>query len=385
MPVFHAEVSEETRKKLDDMKINLRKTEDRELLEYFTKWWVEPGPIAETNATTVKAWLDIWLDNTRLNLPEIERSRDVKELFPVDEPYAGHAILIGGGPSIFEDDAQLRYIAENYHGGKIFCCDFAVKRVLECGIKPTHIVSVDAEVGVVAKFLDYPIVREKAKDVKFVLAVSSDPEAVKVVPGEKYFFTPAMDDRILPNVALTIYRLTNKVMLNPAFNVGAFQWILSLNMHIKDVLMVGMDHCYPADTPLHKTQKWDSFIQIIGGKTFKNQDGTVDIEWPCSTCEVPPEDCTEGRICMEKLSSFFFVGRNTFFNTDFLCDSSWVTMKNAFLKIVDLAKEDIRKRFNSEITLYNATPTGILFDEKLLPPIQLQDWVKHHVGPKYIA
>jgi hypothetical protein len=99
---------------------------------------------------------------------------------------------------------------------------------------------------------------------------------------------------------------------------------------------------------------------------------------------VPPEDCVEGKVCMEKLGSFYFIGHNDFFNTDFLCDSSWVTMRGAFLKIVELAKKDIKERYNSEITLYNATPTGILHDKELLPPIFLEDWIKHHVSPKYM-
>lgn len=384
MPIFKAKVSRDIRQKLDDMKFNMRQKTDKDFLEHLVKkWWIEPGPTAETNATTVKSWLDIWLENTRLNMVEILNSNDVSKLFPPKEAgYGGHGIVIGGGPSISRDDSQLRYIAENYHEGVIFCCDFSLKKVLDCGIQPTYIVSVDAEPGTVARFIDHDIVRKKTGNTKYIVATSSHPDTLKVIPGEKYFFTPAMEERILPNVTLTLHKLTGKTILNPAFNVGAFSWILSINMKIKHMLLIGMEHAYPSDTTLDKTQKWESFIQILGGKPVKNKDGTCDAEWPCETCKVPVRKCTEGKICTGKLTSFFFRGHNDFFNTDYLCDSSWITMRNAFMKLVDLAKKDVKEKFNTELTLHNASPTGILHGD-VLPQIRLEDWVTKYAGPQY--
>jgi len=179
---------------------------------------------------------------------------------------------------------------------------------------------------------------------------------------------------MLPNVDFILQKITGKSIMNPGFNVGCFNWILSVYLKIKDVAMIGMEHAYPDGTKITKTQKFRSRVEIIGGKVIDRPDGDIEVEFPCSTCNIPPDQCTDGKMCLEKVYDFFFRGHNDFFNTDYLSDGGFGVMALAFKQLFKQYREDIEKKTGDKITLTNCSPLGILHGDGIEQDY-LENWI----------
>jgi len=379
MPIFVAELSQEEKKKIEDIKYNMNLKTDYDLIKHLVKnWWIEPGDIASMNAITVKSWLPTWLDNLRENLPKIWGGRDVSELFPRREKYEGNAIVIGGGPSLdFDGRKQLRLIAERYRG-TIICVDKTFNKALEEGIEPDYVPTLDAN-PVVAEWFrlskDAERTFERCRSrVKFVAITTIHPKTVQAIPGEIYWFNGGIDERMVPNVGQIIQVMTRKTEMNPGFNTGCYSWLLSVSLKIKDVVMVGMEHAYPAGTKLQDTQKFHSRVQMVGGKIIDKPGGDFEIEFPCSTCQ---KKCEPPKGCLDQIYGFFSKGHNDFFNTDHLTDGGWEVMAETFRKIFNYTRKDIEKETGCKITLHNASPLGILHGDEI-KQMHLKDWLQKY-------
>lgn len=375
MPVFVAELSKEEKKKIEDIKQNMQCKTDYDLIKHLVNnWWIEPGDIAAVNATTLKSWLPIWLDNIRDNLPEIWRGRDIEELFPDQEKFEGHAVIIGGGPSLeLNGRRQLKLIVEKYRG-TVICVDKTFNMALEEGINPDYTPTLDANPIVASWFkLSNKALRNYKRKTRFIAITSIHPETVKAIPGEKYWFNGGIDERMMPNVSQVIRVLTKKTEMNPGFNTGCYSWILSTALKIKDVAMIGMEHAYPAGTKIKQTQKFKSRVQIVGGKIIEKPDGDFDIEFPCSTCT---KACEPPKECMDQIYGFYFKGHNNFFNTDYLSDGGWSVMAETFKKLFNHYKKEVKKETGDEITLTNCSP-GILHGDGIEQDY-LENWLRKH-------
>lgn len=376
MPVFVAELSHEEKQKIEDIKHNMKIKTDYDLIKHIVdNWWIEPGDIASTNAITLRSWLPIWLDNIRENLPEIWKGRDVMELFPNRQNFQGHALIIGGGPSLeFDGRRQLKLIADMYDG-TIICCDKSFNMALEEGINPDYTVSLDAN-PIVAEWFKLSRKAETKYDgkTKFIAITTIHPKTVKAMPGEKFWFNGAIDERMLPNIDCVLQTITGKGSMNPGFNAGCFSWILSISLKIKDAAMVGMEHAYPAETKLKDTQKFKSRVTLIGGKIIEKPDGDFDMEFPCSTCQ---KECEPPNGCMDQIYAFFFKGHNDFFNVDYLSDGGWDVMAGTFRRLFNAHRKHVEAETGDRITLANCSPLGILCGDGI-EQTHLKTWLKQH-------
>jgi len=126
-----------------------------------------------------------WFDNLAVNLPLIREERDVKEL----EKHTGKpAVVVASGPSVDRFN-HLDLLREYQDDFVIFACDSALCKCLRKGVVPHYVVSVDGS-DRVAEFYTGVL----TSGVKYVLSVFVSPRAVELLPKERYWFIPPVDD-----------------------------------------------------------------------------------------------------------------------------------------------------------------------------------------------
>lgn len=138
------------------------------------------------------------------------------------------ALIIGAGPSLEEN---LDKIKDFSFFDYIICTDGAVNKVLERGIIPDYVTTLE-DTPDLDKYYNTDVMREKAHLI-----------------GKAY-----ISDRVDANVikAMKSVGLEVKVASNTSMfltsNVGLFSWFVSfLELNCDEAYLIGMDHCYPID------------------------------------------------------------------------------------------------------------------------------------------
>jgi len=203
---------------------------------------------------TMQAKLGMWAANLRDNLPEINKSRDITELKKIKGP----ALCLAAGASL---NLHLGEIPQ--FRGTILACERNLIQLLEHGIIPDYVVSIDGD-SIMAKFIDHPFVDEHMDKMTAVFATTASPKTVNRWKGEKVFFNAWLDDiNEIKSVSMVFQEITRKATCHTGGHCGATLWYLSYYLKANPIILLGIDMAYPATiTDLSHTFIWEGIKNL---------------------------------------------------------------------------------------------------------------------------
>ena len=208
--------------------------------------------------------LRIWVENLADNMPTIKRRKDISQ---IPKATGKTAIIVGAGPS-FKQRGHME-ILKKAKDHTIISTDRMLVPLLEAKITPDFVVSVDGHRKLIAPYYDSEMVNRDLPTVG-VMAVTVAPGVVKRFQGEKFFFTPMIDEIEQP-VSLTsaISFMTKTSILSTGGNVGIAGIYVAFYLGYKNIILTGLDLGYTVDTPIEKS----AYYQIV-----KEADPTITPE-----------------------------------------------------------------------------------------------------------
>lgn len=153
------------------------------------------------------------------------------------------ALIIGNGPSLTKFK-HLGLINEYGFDGDIFCVTAALKKVLDAGIIPKYIGSLDAE-DKDTNFIDFPIVDEAVKNnpdkMIGLFGTTIHPTTNERYKGNRLFYSGHISELDVANLSHMIHLLTKAPAMNTCGNVGSSLWSLAIFMGYNPIILIGMD------------------------------------------------------------------------------------------------------------------------------------------------
>jgi len=202
----------------------------------------------QINERVMKANFKIWMENIVDNLPVIKMCKNISHI-----PKATRrvAIVVGAGPS-FKEKGHMELLKE-VKNQTIIAVDRMFIPLLGAGICPDIVVSVDGHRELIVKWYDNPLVDENRGTIG-VMAVTVAPNVVKRFSGEKFFFTPLIDELDSPtSLTRAISYMTSTPILSAGGNIGITCVNLAAYLGYKNIILTGMDQGYTIDTPIEKS------------------------------------------------------------------------------------------------------------------------------------
>ena len=193
----------------------------------------------------------MWMENTGENCHTIRKFNDISEI-----PKAGekNAVIVGAGPSFREKNhaSLLREIDRTKLD--IISTDRMLVPLLEEGIVPDLVVTADGHRQFIAGFYTSDLIKPGLKTIA-VLPTMVAPNVVTIFPGEKYFFTPMIDDVDEPlSLSSAIASITGTTVLATGGNVGITSIFLAYYLKYRNIVLTGMDQGYTENTPVDQSQ-----------------------------------------------------------------------------------------------------------------------------------
>lgn len=135
----------------------------------------------DINIATLSRFERIWLKNFLVNLPLIFKSKTLAKIQNQKISAKGlTSALVGGGPSLTAAIQALREHRENIF---IACVDTALKPLINAGIKPDLVFTVDAQ------FLNSKYLFQAPENIPLVAEPTCHPLSIRHWPGDIYFFS----------------------------------------------------------------------------------------------------------------------------------------------------------------------------------------------------
>ena len=268
--------------------------EDKTLEEYI-QFLVRNIHLSPTHHDFVEAGtstlLELWMQNFADNLPYIRfgnnlkitrgefKSNNLSELaeqeYPTfDIPPKGSAIVIGRGPSIF-NNKHLDLLAEKIHNGeycgKICCSDGMLIECLKKDIIPDLTTTVDGS-PIITKWYDHELVAKNASKIKVAMTDTVNHKVYELLNKmgcEIYWFTPLFDDWRSNESWTKMQRLMTKSefqkdslqALTAGGNTGTCAWVMALSLFKRaPIALIGIDFGYPERTNLENTPYYSSVM-----------------------------------------------------------------------------------------------------------------------------
>jgi len=203
---------------------------------------------------TMQAKLGLWAANLRDNLNIINSCEDITTLPKINGP----ALCLAAGASI-----NLHYEEIPEFKGTVFACERNLIQLLEHGIIPDYVVSIDGD-PIMEKFIDYPLVDEHASEMTAVFATTASPKTVNRWKGEKVFFNAWLDDiNEIKSVSMVFQEITRKATSHTGGHCGATLWYLSYYLKANPIILLGIDMAYPISIPdLSHTFIWEGIKHL---------------------------------------------------------------------------------------------------------------------------
>lgn len=264
--------------------------------------------------------LKSWMENLAENMDIIKINKDISQL-----PKARNrdAIIVGGGPS-FGERGHIE-ILKNVRNKTIISTDKMLIPLLKSGITPDFVLSVDGHRKFIEPFYDSELINENLSTVG-IMAVMVAPNVVQKFRGEKFFFTPMIDDADLPvSLSKALSFITKKSILSTGGNTGITCINFAYYLGFKKIILTGMDLGYTMDTPIEKS----AYYPVV-----KEAD-------PAMT----PERYRE---------TYIIEGYNPDFKVKYYTDVTWKS------HIDNLVQQSVHM-FKNGVSIINATEGGTLF------------------------
>ena len=154
------------------------------------------------------------------------------------------ALIIGNGPSL-DTYSHLDALQKYGFNGDIFCVSAAAKKVLEKGIIPKYIISIDAE-EYESSHMNHAIINKYSDKITGIFSTSVNPITNNVFKGDRVFMQGYMKDDMLPNVSHILYLLTKVPSISTCGNVGSTGISIASSMQYNPIILIGMDLSFPS-------------------------------------------------------------------------------------------------------------------------------------------
>jgi len=191
----------------------------------------------------------MWMENISDNISAIRRSGDISK---IPKKTGKTAIIVGAGPSFWEK-GHLDLIKKAQKKFSVITTDRMLVPLLESGVEPDIVVTVDGQREHIISFYDNDLVNEGLSTIG-VMAVTVAPNVVNRFKGSKFFFTPMIDE-IDKNISLStaISYMTRTTILSTGGNVGITSIYLAFYLGYKNIILTGIDLGYTKNTPVEKS------------------------------------------------------------------------------------------------------------------------------------
>jgi len=201
----------------------------------------------QINERVMEVNFKIWMENLVDNLPVIKTCRNISHIPKATERTA---IVVGAGPS-FKEKGHMELL-KDVKNQAIISVDRMFIPLLSAGVTPDIVASVDGQ-EIIIKYYDSPLVDENRGTIG-VMAVTVASNVVKRFPGEKFFFTPLIDE---PDSSTSLTRAINYMTDTPILSAGGNIGITCVNLvaylGYKNIILTGMDQGYTMETPIEKS------------------------------------------------------------------------------------------------------------------------------------
>ena len=165
------------------------------------------------------------------NIKSVERDQNVTKLY---NKYYGKTIYVAGaGPTLISQYEKLRESKSEV----LICVDAALKPLIEAGIEPNYVVSIDAHETIIAEFLKCKL--KHPDQVSLIYFPTLHPDALNVWKGPRYAaYSPSP---LFSNISLCLPRgilFSSGSVIHPAID-------LAVKMGAHDIKLCGVDLSYP--------------------------------------------------------------------------------------------------------------------------------------------
>lgn len=144
------------------------------------------------------------------------------------------ALIIAGGPSL-DTYKHLELLKEYGFKGDIFCVTFILKKLLDNDIIPNYIHSLDGE-GHNTPFIDDERLHKNYDKITAILSTIVHPTTVELFKGNKYFYTPYID-----NISHLFHLITDTPQIPACGNVGSATIVLAAKLGYNPIVLIGLD------------------------------------------------------------------------------------------------------------------------------------------------
>ena len=236
--------------------------------------WVQHG---------TRAMIDLWMYNYARNIPDVldgnsvrllsafkNNSKSTKNHKPINS-----ALVIGGGPSVYENN-QLKTLADSNYKGAILCTDRMLVPCLKNGITPKKfpqffVLTMDPY-QITIKFYNDKIIKKHSKGISAIMSTCTIHETIEICKNHGlniFWFHPLIDDFRKQGSVSKLMNMMSKSDKNPdgfpglqtGGNVGCFSWIFSWAiLGCSPVGLIGLNMGVNGDTRLEKTQHYDQVL-----------------------------------------------------------------------------------------------------------------------------
>lgn len=262
----------------DYVKIKKQKVIDGFENESWANWILSKGHprigMTESDLAhlTIRTMYRLWYSNIGHNLAYIRR-KDIKSLRHLaNSECKGSALIVGGGPSV-QLHNHLNTLKNSGYKGTIVACDRMLKPLLEYGITPNFVLTVDGS-ELIIPFYKNKAFREHVKDVKVLLHFTAHRKLVKYLyrlKADIYWYIVHTEMIVKPesDVMQSIYMTMTEH--NPdglqtivaGGNVGVASWAFCFAvLKANPVILIGFDMGYPEGTNLEKTYYYSNAIRV---------------------------------------------------------------------------------------------------------------------------
>ena len=245
--------------------------------------WVQNG---------TRAMVDLWMYNFARNIPDFLDGDSVKLLNvfnnnskSIKNHKPNHsAIVIGGGPSVYENN-HLEILADSDYQGAIVCTDRMLAPCLKNGITPKKfpqffVLTMDPY-QITIKFYEDKIVKKHGKGISAIMSTCTIHETVEICKKSGlniFWYHPLIDDFRKSESINKIMNMMSKSDKNPdgftglqtGGNVGCFSWIFSWAiLGCSPIGLIGLNMGVDCDTPIEKTQHYEQVLNHFDNNKSK--------------------------------------------------------------------------------------------------------------------